>query len=145
MMQRFDPFRDLRRMEETMNRIWRGFGTGPEELGAEDWGIAMDVVEEGDNLVVHASLPGVKPDDIQVSVDDDILTIRGHTSSEQEHREGSYLMRERRSGAFYRSLRLPDTVDADKAKSTFQNGVLTITFHKQEGKKPKQLKVDIVE
>ena len=142
-MRRWDPLREIHRIEENMNRLWRGILPGVEAPSQENWGIPLDVVEEGENVVVHASLPGVEPGAIEVSVENDVLTIRGDTRTEQEHRSGDYLMRERRAGSFYRTLRLPDTVDTDKAKSVFKRGVLSITFPKREDKRPKQLTIEV--
>ena len=81
----------------------------------EGWAIPLDVVQEGDNIVVHASLPGVNPSDLNVSIESDVLTIRGQTASDSQRQEGNYLMRERHTGSFHRSLRLPDTLDVEKA------------------------------
>ena len=142
-MRRWDPLREIHRIEENMNRLWRGLLPGAEAPGQESWGIALDVIEEGEKVVVHASLPGVEPSAIEVSVKNDVLTIRGETHTEQEHRTADYLMRERRAGSFYRTLRLPDTVDTDKAKPVFKHGVLSITFPKREGKRSKQLTIEV--
>jgi HSP20 family protein len=76
-------------------------------------GDSLDVVLEGDNILIHASMPGVNPDDIDVTVKDDVLTIKATSSTEREHKEGNYLIKGRRAGAFHRSLRLPDTVNSD--------------------------------
>ncbi len=140
-LQRWDPFTDLRRMQQDMDRLWRGFLPAGDHPEIESWAIPLDVAQEGDNIVVHASLPGVKPDDIQVSIENNVLTIKGQTKEEKEHKEGDYLMRERRVGSFHRSLRLPDTVDTDKVKPYYEDGVLTVAFSKMESKKAKQLKV----
>ena len=94
---------------------------------------------------MRASLPGVSPDNIQVSIEDNVLTIRGETASHFENTEGNYLMRERRSGSFHRSLRLPDTVDQDRAEPRYEHGVLTINLPKAEAKKAKQFDVKVVE
>ena len=99
------------------------------------------MVQEGDNIVVKASLPGVNPEDIDVSIENDVLMIKGHSREEREHREGDYLMRERHTGSFHRALRLPDTVDVDQAQPHYQNGVLSITFPRIESKKAKRLKI----
>jgi HSP20 family protein len=144
-LERWDPFRDLRKMEYTVDRLWRGFGprtyaTTPE---AESWGIPLDVVRDGDNIVVSGSLPGVKPEDIKVTIEDDVLTVSGTTETEQETAEGTYLLRERRAGAFHRALRLPDSVDSDKAETSYTAGVLTITLPKLEEKKAKQLTIKV--
>ena len=107
---------------------------------AGGWSITLDVVQEDDVVIVEASLPGVNPDDINVSIDKDVLTIRGETGGE---RGRNYLARERRVGAFHRSLRLPDTLDTDNAQSRYVNGVLTITFPKLEATLPRQLEVTV--
>ena len=101
----------------------------------------MDVVQDGDDLIVHASLPGVDPDDIQVTLEDGLLTIEGETGSESEEQKGDYLLRERRFGRFHRALRLPNSVDSEKAQPSYANGVLTITVPKQEAKKARRLEI----
>ena len=141
-LRRWEPFRELRQMQENMDRLWRSFGSGGGEEGdVENWAIPLDVAQEGDNIIVKASVPGVKPEDIDVSIENDVLTIKGQTKEEQEQREGNYLMRERRSGSFYRALRLPDTVDSDKAQPHYENGVLSITFPRLESKRAKRLQI----
>ena len=147
MMQRRNPFNELRQMQENMDRMWRRYGTtnGDDGGGIEAWAAPLDVVAHGDDFVVRASLPGVAPDNIQVSIEDNVLTIRGETASHFENTEGNYLMRERRSGSFHRSLRLPDTVDQDKAEPRYEHGVLTITLPKAEAKKTRQFEVKVVE
>src|ERR671914_324800 len=141
-LQRWDPFNELRRMQETMNHLWRGFGAGtPYGQGMGNLAVPLDVVQQEDNFVIRASLPGVNPDNIDVSIEDNVLTIRGHSAHEAEHQEGNYLMRERRSGSFYRALRLPDTVDSDQAQPHYENGVLSITFPRMELKRAKRLQI----
>ena len=140
-IQRWSPFNELREMQEMMDRVWNGF-SGARTDGFESWALPLDVVESGDHVVVQASLPGMRPEDINVTVEDDVLTIKGQTQAEHERRNGDYLLQERRYGTFYRSLRLPDSVDANNAESTYENGVLTITFPKVEAKKAKDLKVN---
>lgn len=141
-IQRWDPFRDLRQMDETMNRLWRGYGNAP--AGTEDWNISLDVVQRPDEIVVKASIPGVKPETIDLAIEDNILTIRAEKKPDFEDEQSIYLIQERPTGSFYRALRLPETVDANKIQSTCENGVLTITLPKAEEKKKKQLKIQIV-
>ena len=140
-LRRWEPFRELKTMEDTINRMWRGFGGEPAEPAVEGWSVPLDVVREGDKIMVHASLPGVDPDDIDVSIEDNVLTITATTHSDAEHKEGEFLMRERRAGSFHRALRLPDTVDTERIEPGYRNGVLTITIPKAESKKAKRLKV----
>ena len=142
-LQRFDPFRDLRNMEDTMNRLWRGFGTTTTREGAEDWNIAIDVVQKPEEIVVNASLPGVKPEDIDVTIEDNVLTLKAARQAEHKEEDSRYLIQERSYGSYYRALRLPDTVDISKVKSTYDNGVLAISLPKAEEKKPKQIKVNV--
>ena len=113
--------------------------------GFHAWAAPLDVVAEGDDFVVRASMPGVAPENIQVSIEDNVLTIHGETASHFEHAEGNYLMRERRSGSFHRSLRLPDTVDHDKAEPRYEHGVLTVSMPKAEAKRAKQFEVKMAE
>jgi HSP20 family protein len=91
--------------------------------------------------VVKAELPGVKPEEVDVSVVEDVLTIKGEHREEKEEKETSYLRRELSYGSFARSVRLPTSVDSNKAEAVFENGVLTLTLPKAEEVKPKQIKV----
>ncbi len=140
-MQRWDPFRDLRQMDDTMNRLWRGFGGV--QSGTEDWNISLDVVQRPDEIVVKASIPGVKADGIDLSIEDDVLSLHADRKPDFEDDKSVYLIQERPTGSFYRALRLPESVDANKIQSTYENGVLTITLPKAEEKKKKQLKIQI--
>ena len=143
MLQRWNQLADSWQMREVVNRLLGGAGTPPETDGMERWSIPLDVVEEDASIVVHASLPGLNREDMQVAIDDDVLIIKGHTNGERESKEGNYLLRERSMGTFHRSLRLPDTVDAEKAMASHKDGVLTISFPKVEAKKARELKIGI--
>ena len=147
MMQRWYPFNDLRQMQNTMDRMWRRAGSrsnGSEESPhIETWAVPLDVLRKGDDTIVRASMPGVSPEDIRVSIEDNVLTIKAHTSQEFQDTDGDYLMRERRSGSFHRALRLPDSVDPEKVQPHFQHGVLSITVPKAEAKRARQLEVKV--
>jgi len=143
-MRPWEPFNELRRMQDTIDHFRRGFN--PASAGdpaLESWAIPLDVVQEADAIIVHASLPGVNPEAISVAIDNDVLTIRGQTAGERERREGNFLMRERRAGRFHRALRLPDTLDTEKAQPRYDNGVLTIAFPKLAARQARQLKVQV--
>ena len=140
-MQRWDPFRDLRQMDETMNRLWRGYGGVP--ASTEDWNISMDVIQRPDEIVVKASMPGVKPEAVDLAIEDNILTLRADRKPDFADEKSVYLVQERPTGSFYRALRLPETVDANKVQSTYENGVLTIVLPKAEEKKKKQIKIQV--
>ena len=135
-LQRWDPFREYR-------RLWRNYSPRSRYEDAGDWAIPLDIVRDGDEVQVRASVPGVKPDDISVTIEDGVLTITGATASESGHEEGSYLRRERRSGSFRRTLRLPDSVDAEQARSTYENGVVTVALPKAEDRKARKLTLEV--
>jgi HSP20 family protein len=142
-IQRWSPYRELRQMEDTMGWFWRGFGESPVyREGAEDWNILIDVTQKQDDIIVTTSIPGVKPEAIDVAVEDNVLTIRAERNPESEE-DATYLIRERPFGLFFRALRLPDTVDTEKIQSYYTNGVLTISMPKAEEKKKKQIQVKI--
>ena len=147
MMQRRDPFNDLRHVQNTMDRLWQRFGSNPggpsDSPDIEAWAVPLDVSRKGEDIVIRASMPGVSPDDIQVSIEDNLLTIKGHTAEEHQEGDAVYLMRERRTGSFHRALRLPDSVDADKVQPLYEHGVLTITVPKAEAKRARQLQVQV--
>ncbi len=147
MMQRWYPFNDLRQMQNTMDRMWRRAGSrsnGSEKSpDIETWAVPLDVLRKGDDTIVRASLPGVSPEDIRVCIEDNVLTIKAHTSQEFQDTDGDYLMRERRSGSFHRALRLPDSVDPENVQPHFQHGVLSITVPRAEAKRARQLEVKV--
>jgi HSP20 family protein len=104
--------------------------------------LALDMYETDDNLVVEASLPNIGPDDVDISIVGNSLTIKGETEREEEKEEkGKYYFRERRYGAFQRTVSLPVEVNADEAEATFENGVLKLSLPKVEETKPKRITV----
>ena len=145
MLQRRDhfyPSAGFRQMQENMDRMWRRFGPWHQwnHNGFDGWAAPLDVFTDGDDFFVRASLPGVAPEDIKVTLEDNVLTIRGKTASHFERADGSYLMRERRSGSFHRSLRLPDTVNQEMLEPRYEHGVLTISLPKAEAKRTKDFR-----
>ena len=144
-LQRWYPFLELRRIHNRPIRPSLGFTPAINGADRREWSIPLDIVQEEDKFVVRASLPGIAPENIEVSVDHGVLTINGRTEveAEDQREEGNYMVRERRSGSFVRSLRLPESVDADQANPNFDNGVLTITLPKVESKKAKHLTVTV--
>ena len=144
---RWNPLYEIRRARRLANRRSAGFPTAFAGFydGAErrEWSIPLDIVRDGDNVTVQASLPGVQPDDINVTIEDGVLTIKADTKAQEEREDGGYVVRERRAGSFHRSLRLSDQVDTDKVEPRYENGVLTITLPVAESKKAKHLKVAV--
>lgn len=155
LVERWDPFREIRRplresrnVEGAVDRIrgsvgYRTVSPRGERARAESWRIPLDVVRVGDDVVVEASLPGVKPADISVTIDDNVLRISGHTGADEERSDATYVLSERRTGSFHRSVVLPDSVDAEHAYTSHEAGVLTVTLPKLEAKKAKQLTIEV--
>ena len=147
-VERWDPFREFRgpfRHPHNIDRRWAGFGYRPVEQAGRtgSWRIPLDVVRDGESVIVEASLPGVKPADISVTIEDNVLRILGTTGADDEPTEGTYLLSERRTGTFERALRLPESVDAEKAHTSYEAGVLTVTLPKLEAKKAKDLSFEV--
>ena len=103
----------------------------------------VDIFEEGDRLVLKAAVPGFKAGDFDLTVEDNILTIKGETNSEVSNEDGNYLYRERMHGAFRRAFRLPERVDTTKGESSYEDGVLSISFPRREDMLPRQLKIEV--
>ena len=141
---RWDPFREMAEARHTMDRL---FARGPlRPWRLVNWDAAqglfpVDVYETDESVVVKTSLPGATPEDVHVSVTGDTLTIRGEAKSETEDRKNGYLRRERRAGAFQRSLILPVKVDSESAEAAFENGVLTLTLPKAPEVRSKTIEV----
>ncbi len=136
---RWDPFFEIRRARRLANRRFAGYDTAERR----DWSIPLDIVRDGDAVTVKASLPGVLPEDIDVTIEGGVLTIKADTKVEEEREDGGYVVRERRAGSFHRSLRLSEHVDTDKVEPRYENGVLTITLPVAESKKAKHLTVAV--
>ncbi len=140
---RWDPFSDLR---TTVDRLFDdGFARprrfiSPEQAPAS-LSFPVEVSETEDALDVKAALPGVGPDQVDISVQNDVLTIRAERKEQAEEQKRDYYRREIRYGAYHRSLALPVSVDADKAQAGFENGVLTLHLPKAEALRSKQIKV----
>jgi HSP20 family protein len=140
-MARWDPIREIRRMQGTMDRLWRTMSPEFDAGDIEAWTTPMDIVETQDNVRIRAVVPGVEPQDINVSVEDNVLTITAERREEHEQQDERYLMRESGEGICRRSVRLPNVLDSEKAESQYENGVLTITFPKQEQKKARRIEI----
>ena len=140
-----DPFEDLEDFQREMNRLFNVTLQRPLKAGngGSLWAPAVDIVDEKDQIKVKAELPGMKREEIEVNLENDILTIKGEKKEEKEIKEKDFVRSERYYGAFHRSFSLPASVDASKVNASYKDGVLEITLPKKEGAKPKQIKVDI--
>jgi HSP20 family protein len=141
---RWDPFREAVSLNDAMNALLREsyIRPGSGVPGQQGPGLLpLDISENENEFVVKASMPGVKPEDVQITVHGDTLTIQGETRAEEEKKGQRWHLRERRFGQFQRSLSLATPVDSDKAQATFEHGVLTLTLPKSEQAKPRQIKI----
>ena len=141
---RWEPFRELVSLREAMDRLFEESFVRPVGGRLAPAGMevpAVDVYQTDDAVVVKSAIPGIKPEDIDISITGDTLTIKGETRVEEEVNEENYIRRERRCGSFYRSLALPLPVVTEKAEAEFENGVLTLTLPKAEEVKPKAIKI----
>lgn len=138
---RWDPVREMAGMRDEMDRIFNDFfSRSPvsyEGIGT----VSMDMMQTDDDVIVKASIPGIKPEDLDISVTGDHLTIRGETKIEEETEKADYHLREIKYGSFARSVLLPCQVVADKAKAEFENGILKLVLPKAEETKPKTITV----
>lgn len=142
-MERWEPWRDVISLRDAMERLIQENFARPAGsiLPAMRGAVPLDVIEKGDAFEVRASLPGIDPNDVRITVQGETLTIRGQTTGEQERREDNWILRERRSGSFYRSVTLPAPLDADKATARFEQGVLSLVIPKAETAKAKEIPV----
>jgi HSP20 family protein len=141
---RWEPFHDFMTLREAMDHLFEDSFVSPRRRDWQapvDGALALDMYETESAVVVKSSIPGVKPDDVEISVSGNTLSISGKTKVEDEVKEEDYIRRERRYGAFSRSVRLPEGVDANKAEASFEDGVLTVTLPKVPEAKPKAIKV----
>ncbi len=145
MLQRWDPIRDFERIHEEMDRIFRGL-TGA-RTGSIQTDVmcpfAVDVFEDKDQVLLKAELPGVNPKDVDLHVEDNVLTISGEKKLEHEDRKDSYLRVERYYGKFSRAFTLPPYVDAGQITASYRDGVLTVTLPKRPETKPRQIEVKV--
>ena len=144
---RWDPFNEIVSLRDAVSHLFEDAFIRPAgwplPFEGEAWSMPVDVIETKDQIIVKAAVPGVKPDEVDVSITGETLTIKGATKAEEKFEDGSYLRKERRFGAFQRTLTLPVNVVADKARAEFENGVLTLTLPKTEAVKPKSIKVNL--
>jgi HSP20 family protein len=138
---RWEPVREMMTLRDAMDRLFNDAFTRPIGTNGGSTTPAIDLYQTDDEVVVKAALPGLKADDMQVSVTNTVLTLRGEFKSENGHKEATNHIREQRFGSFERSVALPIDVQTDKAQADFQNGVLTITLPKAESVRPRTIDI----
>ncbi len=142
-LSRWEPFRDMLSLRADMDRLFKSlFGEIPEEREGF-WAPVLDIEEDSDNIMVRAEIPGMKKEDIKVSVRNNVLTISGERKQEKEMKNKTYHRVERYYGKFRRTITLPSEVETDQIKASYKDGVLMVTLPKPESKKPQQIDVEI--
>lgn len=148
---RWEPFRDLLTLQDRMNRLFdesfrsvRGSGSGEDDwaLGGS-WAPLVDIYEREGNIVLKAELPGVDPKDVDIRVENNVLTLRGERKFDAEVNRDNYHRVERAYGAFSRSFTLPNVVDTGDIKAEFKDGVLSVTLPKRAEAKPRQISINV--
>jgi HSP20 family protein len=140
---RWNPFGEVSLLQNQMNRLFEGAlkGWPGDATGTSNWIPAVDIYESENELVVNLDLPGVEPKDVDVSVENNILTIRGERRFEEKQEKENYHRVERSYGTFARSFTLSTRVDADKIRANYHAGVLSVTLPKAEAAKPKKIQI----
>jgi len=145
---RWEPAQELGTIQNEMNRLFNTFFDAPsgqhrdgESAGLRRWVPPMDLVETGEDFVLRADLPGMTEKDLNIELEDNVLAISGERKSEHEERNEGYYRVERASGTFRRSLTLPEGVDPEKVRASFDNGVLEVRVPKPEERKPRKVSI----
>ncbi|MEM9777136.1 MAG: Hsp20/alpha crystallin family protein [Chloroflexota bacterium] len=145
---RWNPNRSIRRMQTDMDRLMESFFESPRATPSSNWGLALDVVETNSEYAVSAVIAGLKREDIDITIEDGILSVAGEfknefekTSDEDDDNSVRYHLRERRYGSFSRKLRLPKDVDVEAISAKHEDGILSITLPKSEAAQPKKISV----
>jgi HSP20 family protein len=144
---KWDPFKDLVSLQDRMNRLFdesvRNVRPGDEALSSAIWSPAVDIYETEDEVVVKAELPEVNQKDIDVQIENSTLTLRGERKFNKETKKENFHRIERAYGSFSRSFTLPSTIDQEKIRADYKDGILKISMPKREETKPKQIKVAV--
>lgn len=141
---RWDPFRELTALQTEFNRLFSRV-MGGDVAERQSWTPSIDIIETDDSIKLKAELAGMDPADINIEVQDNVLTVSGERRFQEEVKEDKYYRIERRYGAFSRSIALPQTVDEDKIEAKYENGILEVIVPKVETAKPKKIKVAVSE
>lgn len=140
---RWEPAREMMTLREAMDRLFDDAFTSPLSL-RDGWSMAtpaIDMYQTDNEVVVKASIPGIKAQEVQINITGDVLTLKGEVKHEEDRKERAWHIREQRFGSFERSVALPTAVKTDKAEAVFENGILTITLPKADEVKPKTINI----
>lgn len=142
-MIRWNPFGEMARMRNEIDRLFEDAFNAPVGKWERNavWGFPLDVTENDATFTVKAAVPGMNPDDLDITLSDNVLTIKGETRSEKTREDEKVHLQERRFGSFMRSISLPTPVEPDNVAATYENGVLTLNIPKAEAVKPKRIAI----
>lgn len=146
---RWEPFRDLVSLQDRMNRLFNDSFRGLSGTGEDDWSLggtwapAVDIYEQNGNVVLKAELPGVDAKEVDIRLENNVLTLSGERKIDNEVKRESYHRVERAYGSFTRSFTLPTVIDQEKIKAEYKDGVLQVTLPKREEAKPKQISINV--
>ena len=143
-LDRWNPFQDMLSLRDAMERLVQESFVRPGGLlglGGQA-SLPLDMAETGNEFIVRAALPGMNPEDVDITIQGDVLTIRAESRAEEERKGQQWIMREQRRGAFLRTVRLPTQVNADQARATYEKGLLTLTLPKSEAARAKQISIN---
>ena len=143
---RWEPAREINSLQQEMNRLFSTFFDTPAGTagnGGRRWIPAMDLVETEDHFVLRADLPGLSEGDVSIELEENVLTISGERKTEHEERKEGFFRVERATGAFRRSLTLPEGVDAEAISARFDKGVLEVRIPKPEERKPRRVQIQV--
>ena len=144
---RWEPARELHSLQQEMNRLFNTFFDAPVAgngtAGGRRWVPAMDLVETDEHFVLKADLPGLAESDVNIEVEDNVLTVSGERKAEHEDKREGYVRVERAYGSFRRSLTLPEGVDPEAVTASFDNGVLEVRIPKPEERKPRKVEIQV--
>lgn len=141
---KYDPFRELRSLQDEMNRLFMTNiprSVAQEDLASGGWSPSVDIYESENEIILEAELPGMKRDDFEVSIENNVITLKGKREFEKKEEGDNYHRVERSYGAFTRSFSLPRTVSAENTTADFRNGVLKVTLPKREEAKARRIEV----
>ena len=142
MLTRWDPFQEMMSLRNTLDRMFdTNYGSLENTTRPLAWGLPLDVSETDEAFIVKASIPGVKPDEVEITFTDNVLTIKGEVKTEEEVKDARYHLRERRFGSFARSISLGSRIDNDKIRASYENGVLILTLPKAAEVKPRRIAI----
>ncbi len=141
---KYDPFREMRSLQDEVNRLFASSfsrGGNDNDLMRGAWSPSVDIFENQNEIVLEAELPGMRPEDVNISIENNVLTIHGERKFEKKDEQDNFHRVERSYGSFTRSFTLPPTVQSENAQAEFENGVLKLTLAKREEAKPRRIEI----